>query len=74
MSSAWPSLRRQPALRWRPGLRWRATAAFTLGGLLLSMVLVIATYTLARGYLIGQRENSACVRLMRTPATCATGC
>jgi two-component system sensor histidine kinase MtrB len=44
---------------WRPGLRWRATAAFTLGGLVLSMVLVVSTYTLARGFLISQRENTA---------------
>ena len=44
---------------WRPGLRWRATAAFTLGGLVLSTVLAGATYTLTRGYLIGQREDSA---------------
>jgi signal transduction histidine kinase len=48
--------------RWtrsRAGLRWRATAAFALGGLATSAVLATATYVIARGYLLDQRETTA---------------
>lgn len=40
-------------------LRWRVTAAFALGGLLVSLLLAVATYLIARGYLVKQREDSA---------------
>jgi two-component system sensor histidine kinase MtrB len=49
---------RSPA-RYRAGLRWRATAAFALGGLVTSAVFATATYVVARGYLLDQRETSA---------------
>lgn len=39
------------------GLRGRVTASFALGALLLSGVLALLTWTVARGYLLGQREG-----------------
>jgi len=48
---------------WRPrgkkSLRRRGMLAFALGGLMVSVVIVVCTYVTARGYLIRQRENSA---------------
>jgi two-component system, OmpR family, sensor histidine kinase MtrB len=48
---------------WRPrgkrSLRRRNVLAFALGGLMVSVVIVVCTYVTARGYLIRQRENSA---------------
>ena len=40
-------------------LRWRVAAAFGLGSLLMTSVLAIATWNLASGYLLRQREESA---------------
>ncbi len=60
MSDA-PDARR--ARRWRgvrrPGLRTRVTLLFGLGGLGVSVLLAVITYTLADRYLIAQRERSA---------------
>jgi len=47
------------ARRRRLGLRGRAMVAFALGGLVVSAVLTNATYLIARGYLVDQREASA---------------
>jgi signal transduction histidine kinase len=47
-------------MRLRPrGLRVRSAAAFALLALILSVTLSVATYELARWYLLGQRENLA---------------
>lgn len=43
----------------RTGLRARLTAAFALGALVLSGLIAVLSYTLARGYLIDQRGRSA---------------
>ena len=48
----------RPALGPR-GLRARIVLAFAFGALLVSAVLVVTTYVLARGYLLGQREDAA---------------
>ena len=48
----------RPALGPR-GLRARIVLAFAAGALLVSAVLVVTTYVLARGYLVGQRADSA---------------
>ncbi|HUF84738.1 MAG TPA: HAMP domain-containing sensor histidine kinase [Acidimicrobiia bacterium] len=40
------------------GLRFRVTAGFALGGLLLSAVVAILTYTFTEHYLVQQRERS----------------
>jgi signal transduction histidine kinase len=40
------------------GLRFRATAGFALGGLLLSAVVAVLTYTFSAHYLVQQREES----------------
>lgn len=45
--------------RRRLGLRARATAAFTIGALVLSLLFAVATYAAARSYLLRQRENVA---------------
>ena len=41
------------------GLRARIVLAFAAGALLVSAVLVVTTYVLARGYLLDQREDAA---------------
>lgn len=41
------------------GLRAALTALFALGGVLLATVMALGTYTVARGYLLDQRERSA---------------
>lgn len=43
----------------RRGLRARIVLAFAAGALLVSAVLVVTTFVLARGYLLGQREETA---------------
>lgn len=48
----------RPALGPR-GLRARIVLAFAAGALLVSAVLVVTTFALARGYLLGQREEAA---------------
>ena len=45
--------------RARTGLRARLTAAFAVGALVLSGLIAVLSYTLARGYLIDQRGRSA---------------
>lgn len=48
-------------LRVRPGfgLRARVTLIFATGAALLAVLGALSTYTIARGYLVGQREESA---------------
>jgi len=48
----------RPALR-PVGLRTSVTAMFTVGAALLALVGAVATYAIARGYLVNQREHSA---------------
>jgi two-component system, OmpR family, sensor histidine kinase MtrB len=43
---------------WKFTLRWRVAVAFGLGSLLLTAVLALATWRLASGYLLEQRESS----------------
>jgi two-component system sensor histidine kinase MtrB len=50
-----------------PGLRTRVIAAFCLGALLLSILLALVSYSIAREYLLRQRESSA-VRQAATDA------
>lgn len=45
--------------RRRAGLRHRAMIAFAIGAMLLSAVLTVSTYLIARSYLLDQRERSA---------------
>ncbi|WP_409330368.1 ATP-binding protein [Trujillonella humicola] len=45
-------------LRGRRGLRARIVLAFAAGALLVSAVLVVTTFVLARGYLLEQREDA----------------
>jgi two-component system, OmpR family, sensor histidine kinase MtrB len=54
-----PVTRRRTRLTRRLGLRARVTAAFTLGALLLSLLLSVATYGLVRGSLLPEREERA---------------
>lgn len=51
----------------RAGLRARLVVSFGVGGLLLATLLAVLTYSLARGYLVGQRERAA-VRAARANA------
>lgn len=41
------------------GLRGRVTLTFAVGGALLSLLMAVAVFTIARGYLTDQRERSA---------------
>lgn len=59
MSGSTPSAVRGATSGLRIGLRMRVTVAFALGTLLLSVVLAVLTYQLARTYLLRQRETSA---------------
>lgn len=43
----------------RLGLRSRLTASFAVGALVLSLLIALLSYTIARGYLIDQREQNA---------------
>ncbi len=52
-----PARPRAHGLRPR-GLRWRIVIGFAVGTLLVSVVLVVTTYLLARSYLLDQREAS----------------
>ena len=52
-----PARPRAQGLRPR-GLRWRIVIGFAAGTLLVSVVLVVTTYLLARSYLLDQREAS----------------
>ena len=62
---------RPPRSRPRVGLRSRLTLYFGVGGLLLATFLAVLTYSLARGYLVGQRERAA-VRAARSNAAVLT--
>ena len=53
--------------RQRLGLRARLVVSFGVGGLLLATFLAMLTYSLARSYLVGQRERAA-VRAARANA------
>jgi signal transduction histidine kinase len=48
-----------PRRRWSLGLRARVTLGFALVGLLVSLALAAITYTLARNYLLEQRDQVA---------------
>ena len=52
----------------RLGVRARTTVAFALGALLLSVSLSVLTYTLARNYLLDQRETLAREQTFRNAA------
>jgi len=60
MESVPESRPRRFRARWhRPGLRAQVTIFFLLTGLVVSMVLSVITYLVARNYLVDQRERAA---------------
>ncbi len=59
MSPTGPTRRSRGRHRRRRGLRVRVITLFALGGLALSLLLSVITYTLADRYLVTQRERSA---------------
>ena len=61
-------MRRFPLTR-RLGLRARITLAFTIGALLLSVLLAATTWALTRTNLLNQREDSATVVVYQNAGT-----